>query len=389
MRDTMGQAAALTGGYAAATRRASASGSTTATSEPRRGAAGAVRHGVAALQRGGRRAENGVGAASGARRSRRESEREAAEREAAAQKSAETARRGNYDRLYKLIYNSGYNPNETELSDSGMTGEQAAAALCGVPPPEQDRHVGIRIPTARHEFGHEEDKEAEALYRPEIDASRLPGQKPRRDDVSGLDSGLVFSLLAITKDPERKRKSTLEIGFLPPFTQREPKGRPLPPPRINICKFFLQNFQITLLKNLKVLLYTLYLLMYIPRRFDMIVLIFALIALAIALVYAFGFSAVRAGRYMEAATDVPRRFVAINVLYLLVMWLIEAGGGRAARDSEICRVAGVSICGFILGHCWTRVHTEGLEKRRRTAASCSCATTGRASTRWRRCGRGL
>ena len=60
---------------------------------------------------------------------KRESEREAAEREAAAQKSAETARRGNYDRLYKLIYNSGYNPNETELSDSGMTGEQASALL--------------------------------------------------------------------------------------------------------------------------------------------------------------------------------------------------------------------------------------------------------------------
>ena len=51
------------------------------------------------------------------------------QRAAAAQKSAETARRGNYDRLYKLIYNSGYNPNETELSDSGMTGEQAAALL--------------------------------------------------------------------------------------------------------------------------------------------------------------------------------------------------------------------------------------------------------------------
>ena len=34
---------------------------------------------------------------------------------------AETARRENYERLYKLIYNSGYNPNETELSDSGMT----------------------------------------------------------------------------------------------------------------------------------------------------------------------------------------------------------------------------------------------------------------------------
>ena len=60
---------------------------------------------------------------------KRESEREAAEREAAAQKSAETARRKNYDRLYKLIYNSGYNPNETELSDSGMTGEQASALL--------------------------------------------------------------------------------------------------------------------------------------------------------------------------------------------------------------------------------------------------------------------
>ena len=60
---------------------------------------------------------------------KRESEREAAEREAAAQKSAETARRENYDRLYKLIYNSGYNPNETELSDSGMTGEQASALL--------------------------------------------------------------------------------------------------------------------------------------------------------------------------------------------------------------------------------------------------------------------
>lgn len=130
MRDTMGQAAALTGGY----------GSSYAQSVGRQqydsylqslGEALPELYGMAwqRYNAEGDALKTAWELASERSEVRRESEREAAEREAAAQKSAETARRGNYDRLYKLIYNSGYNPNETELSDSGMTGEQAAALL--------------------------------------------------------------------------------------------------------------------------------------------------------------------------------------------------------------------------------------------------------------------
>ena len=118
MRDTMGQAAALTGGYGSSYLQSL-------------GEALPELYGMA-LQRynaEGDALKTAWELASERSEVRRESEREAAEREAAAQKSAETARRGNYERLYKLIYNSGYNPNETELSDSGMTGEQAAALL--------------------------------------------------------------------------------------------------------------------------------------------------------------------------------------------------------------------------------------------------------------------
>lgn len=127
MRDTMGQAAALTGGY----------GSSYAQSVGQQqydsylqslGEALPELYGMAwqRYNAEGDALKTAWELASERSEVRRESEREAAEREAAAQKSAETARRGNYDRLYKLIYNSGYNPNETELSDSGMTGEQAA-----------------------------------------------------------------------------------------------------------------------------------------------------------------------------------------------------------------------------------------------------------------------
>ena len=130
MRDTMGQAAALTGGY----------GSSYAQSVGQQqydsylqslGEALPELYGMAwqRYNTEGDALKTAWELASERSEVRRESEREAAEREAAAQKSAETARRGNYDRLYKLIYNSGYNPNETELSDSGMTGEQAAALL--------------------------------------------------------------------------------------------------------------------------------------------------------------------------------------------------------------------------------------------------------------------
>lgn len=130
MRDTMGQAAALTGGY----------GSSYAQSVGQQqydsylqslGEALPELYGMAwqRYNAEGDALKTAWELASERSEVRRESEREAAEREAASQKSAETARRGNYDRLYKLIYNSGYNPNETELSDSGMTGEQAAALL--------------------------------------------------------------------------------------------------------------------------------------------------------------------------------------------------------------------------------------------------------------------
>ena len=130
MRDTMGQAAALTGGY----------GSSYAQSVGQQqydsylqslGEALPELYGMAwqRYNAEGDALKTAWELASERSEVKRESEREAAEREAAAQKSAETARRENYDRLYKLIYNSGYNPNETELSDSGMTGEQAAALL--------------------------------------------------------------------------------------------------------------------------------------------------------------------------------------------------------------------------------------------------------------------
>lgn len=130
MRDTMGQAAALTGGY----------GSSYAQSVGQQqydsylqslGEALPELYGMAwqRYNAEGDALKTAWELASECSEVRRESEREAAEREAAAQKSAETARRENYERLYKLIYNSGYNPNETELSDSGMTGEQAAALL--------------------------------------------------------------------------------------------------------------------------------------------------------------------------------------------------------------------------------------------------------------------
>ena len=130
MRDTMGQAAALTGGY----------GSSYAQSVGQQqydsylqslGEALPELYGIAwqRYNAEGDALKTAWELASERSEVKRESEREAAEREAAAQKSAETARRGNYDRLYKLIYNSGYNPNETELSDSGMTGEQASALL--------------------------------------------------------------------------------------------------------------------------------------------------------------------------------------------------------------------------------------------------------------------
>lgn len=130
MRNTMGQAAALTGGY----------GSSYAQSVGQQqydsylqslGEALPELYGIAwqRYNAEGDALKTAWELASERSEVKRESEREAAEREAAAQKSAETARRENYDRLYKLIYNSGYNPNETELSDSGMTGEQASALL--------------------------------------------------------------------------------------------------------------------------------------------------------------------------------------------------------------------------------------------------------------------
>ena len=130
MRDTMGQAAALTGGY----------GSSYAQSVGQQqydsylqslGEALPELYGMAwqRYNAEGDALKTAWELASERSEVKRESERETAEREAAAQKSAETARRENYDRLYKLIYNSGYNPNETELSDSGMTGEQASALL--------------------------------------------------------------------------------------------------------------------------------------------------------------------------------------------------------------------------------------------------------------------
>ena len=130
MRDTMGQAAALTGGYASS--YAQSVGQQQYDSYLQSlGEALPELYGMAwqRYNAEGDALKTAWELASERSEVRRESEREAAEREAAAQKSAETARRGNYDRLYKLIYNSGYNPNETELSDSGMTGEQAAALL--------------------------------------------------------------------------------------------------------------------------------------------------------------------------------------------------------------------------------------------------------------------
>lgn len=130
MRDTMGQAAALTGGYGSS--YAQSVGQQQYDSYLQRlGEALPELYGMA-LERynaEGDALKTAWELASERAEVKRGSEREAAEREAAAQKSAETARRENYERLYKLIYNSGYNPNESELTDSGMTGEQASALL--------------------------------------------------------------------------------------------------------------------------------------------------------------------------------------------------------------------------------------------------------------------
>lgn len=130
MRDTMGQAAALTGGYGSSYTQSVGQQQYDSYLQSL-GEALPELYGMAwqRYNAEGDALKTAWELASERSEVRRESEREAAEREAAAQKSAETARRGNYDRLYKLIYNSGYNPNETELSDSGMTGEQAAALL--------------------------------------------------------------------------------------------------------------------------------------------------------------------------------------------------------------------------------------------------------------------
>lgn len=130
MRDTMGQAAALTGGYGSSYTQSVGQQQYDSYLQSL-GEALPELYGMAwqRYNAEGDALKTAWELASERSEVRRESEREAAEREAAAQKSAETARRGNYERLYKLIYNSGYNPNETELSDSGMTGEQAAALL--------------------------------------------------------------------------------------------------------------------------------------------------------------------------------------------------------------------------------------------------------------------
>lgn len=130
MRDTMGQAAALTGGYGSSYAQSVGQQQYDSYLQSLSEALPEL-YGMAwqRYNAEGDALKTAWELASERSEVRRESEREAAEREAAAQKSAETARRENYERLYKLIYNSGYNPNETELSDSGMTGEQAAALL--------------------------------------------------------------------------------------------------------------------------------------------------------------------------------------------------------------------------------------------------------------------
>lgn len=130
MRDTMGQAAALTGGYGSSYAQSVGQQQYDSYLQSLSEALPEL-YGMAwqRYNAEGDALKTAWELASERSEVRRESEREAAEREAAAQKSAETARRENYDRLYKLIYNSGYNPNETELSDSGMTGGQAAALL--------------------------------------------------------------------------------------------------------------------------------------------------------------------------------------------------------------------------------------------------------------------
>ena len=97
----------------------------------------------------------------------------------------------------------------------------------------------------------------------------------------------------------------------------------------------------------------------------MIVAVFALAALVIALVYAFCFSAV------SGIADIWKpilmfigSFAAINVLYLLILWLIglPVKAQPRSKQSRICRAAGASVCGFMLGHCWTHVRVEGMEK---------------------------
>lgn len=130
MRNTMGQAAALTGGY----------GSSYAQSVGQQqydsylqslGEVLPELYGMAwqRYQAEGDALTDAWDLASERADAKHTAEREAAERADAERKNAEAARKDNYDRLYKLIYGSGYNPNESELSASGMTGEQAAALL--------------------------------------------------------------------------------------------------------------------------------------------------------------------------------------------------------------------------------------------------------------------
>ena len=130
MRDAVGQAAALTGGY----------GSSYAESVGQQQYDSYLQslsdvlpelYGMA-WQRYSAESDalqNAWSLASQRAEAQRQSERDIAEREAAERESAKAAQKESYERLYKLIYNSGYNPNEAELADSGMSGEQASALL--------------------------------------------------------------------------------------------------------------------------------------------------------------------------------------------------------------------------------------------------------------------
>ena len=130
MRDSMGQAAALIGGYGSSYAQSVAQQQYDSYLQSL-GEVMPELYGMA-MQRynaEGEALQNAWSLAHQGLEDRRSAERETAEREAAAKKSAETARRESYERLYKLVYNSGYNPNERELADSGMSSEQASALL--------------------------------------------------------------------------------------------------------------------------------------------------------------------------------------------------------------------------------------------------------------------